>query len=159
MKLERRGSADADFMPVVMSSLVTVGYNRFLFNVYDASYRQLASPDVAGRVDFYALERDPDTPAWRTGATYLSSGLGRGLYRTEVEFDCLGEWGAEVGRWRVDYSESEYFHILSGKSILHDEHGNALELNPGDKVCVPVGFRGEWEVVEPTRKVFVIYEP
>jgi hypothetical protein len=90
------GSPDADFMPVVMSSLVTVGYNRFLFNVYDASYRQLASPDVAGRVDFYALERDPDTPAWRTGATYLSSGLGRGLYRTEVEFDCIGEWGAEI---------------------------------------------------------------
>ena len=70
-----------------------------------------------------------------------------------------GEWGAEVGRWKVDYSESEYFHILSGKSILHDDAGNALELNPGDKVCVPAGFRGEWEVVEPTRKIFVIYEP
>ncbi len=90
------GSPDADFLPVVMSSLVTGGYNRFLFNVYDASYRQLAAPELDSRVDFYALERDPETPAWRTGATYLSSGLGRGLYRTEVEFDCIGEWGAEV---------------------------------------------------------------
>ncbi|MEX1295088.1 MAG: hypothetical protein AB1Z67_02845 [Candidatus Limnocylindrales bacterium] len=102
------GSADADFMPVVMSSLVTGGYNRFLYNVYDASYRQLAAPELASRVDFYALERDPDEPAWRTGATYLSSGLGRGLYRTEVEFDCLGEWGAEVfvegedGEWLAE---------------------------------------------------------
>ena len=90
------GSADAGFLPVVMSSLVTGGYNRFLYNVYDASYRQLAAPEVASRVDFYALERDPEEPAWRTGGTYLSSGLGRGLYRTEVDFDCIGEWGAEV---------------------------------------------------------------
>lgn len=70
-----------------------------------------------------------------------------------------GEWGAEVGSWRVEYSENEYFHILSGRSILRDEQGNELLLEPGDKVCVPAGFKGEWEVVEPTRKVFVIYEP
>jgi hypothetical protein len=29
-------------------------------------------------------------------ASYLSSGLGRGLYRAAVEFDCVGEWGAQV---------------------------------------------------------------
>jgi hypothetical protein len=102
------GSPDADFVPVVMSSLVTGGHNRFLFNVYDASYRQLAAPEIASRVDFYALERDIQEPAWRTGATYLSSGLGRGLYRTEVEFDCIGEWGAEIfvegedGEWLAE---------------------------------------------------------
>ena len=102
------GSADADFLPVVMSSLVTGGYNRFLYNVYDPSYRQMAAPDAASRVEFYALERDPREPVWRAGATYLSSGLGRGLYRTEVEFDCLGEWGAEVflqtadGEWLTE---------------------------------------------------------
>ncbi len=90
------GDADAAFLPVVMSSLLTSGHNRFLYNVLDESYRQLASPDVESRVDFYALERDPQAPAARTGSAYLSSGLGRGLYRAEVEFDCLGEWGAEV---------------------------------------------------------------
>ena len=102
------GSPDADFLPVVMSSLVTGGYNRFLFNVYDTSYRQLAAPELDSRVDFYALERDSAEPAWRTSATYLSSGLGRGLYRTEVEFDCIGEWGAEIffegedGEWLTE---------------------------------------------------------
>ena len=25
-------------------------------------------------------------------------------------------------------------------------------------VCVPAGFEGEWEVLEPTRKIYVIYE-
>ena len=70
-----------------------------------------------------------------------------------------GEWGAEVGCWKVSYSENEYFHILSGKSILRDNAGNEIELNPGDKLCIPAGFEGEWEVLEPTQKIFVIYEP
>jgi len=69
-----------------------------------------------------------------------------------------GEWGAEVGCWRVKYTEHEYFHILSGKSIIRDTQGNEVELNPGDKFCVPAGFEGEWEVLEPTRKIYVIYE-
>ncbi len=90
------GSADADFLPIVMSSLITYGHNRFLYNVLDGSYRQLAAAEVPSRVDFYAIERDPAVPHARAGAAYLSSGLGRGLYRTEVDFDCVGEWGAEV---------------------------------------------------------------
>ncbi|KZX58323.1 transcriptional regulator [Halioglobus sp. HI00S01] len=70
-----------------------------------------------------------------------------------------GEWGAEEGCWKVAYSENEYFHILTGKSILRDSAGHEVELNPGDKLCIPAGFEGEWEVLEPTTKVFVIYEP
>ena len=70
-----------------------------------------------------------------------------------------GEWGAEVGCWKVSYTENEYFHILSGKSILRDNAGNVIGLNAGDKLCVPAGFEGEWEVIEPTQKIFVIYEP
>ncbi|CAM3837355.1 cupin domain-containing protein [Parendozoicomonas haliclonae] len=70
-----------------------------------------------------------------------------------------GEWGAEVGCWKVRYTENEYFHILSGKSIIRDNQGNEQVLTAGDKVCVPAGFEGEWEVVEPTQKIYVIYEP
>ncbi|MCB1710459.1 MAG: DUF861 domain-containing protein [Halioglobus sp.] len=69
-----------------------------------------------------------------------------------------GEWGAETGCWKVRYTENEYFHILSGKSILRDLQGGEMVLEPGAKVCVPAGFEGEWEVLEPTRKVYVIYE-
>ncbi len=70
-----------------------------------------------------------------------------------------GEWGAGVGCWRVSYTENEYFRILEGRSVLRDRQGNELQLGPGDQVCIPAGFEGEWEVLEPTRKVFVIYEP
>ena len=90
------GGEEARFLPVVISSLVTTGPNRFLYNVLDTSYRQLAAPGIASSVDFYALERDAETPVGRADAAYLSSGLGRGLYRASVDFDCVGEWGAEV---------------------------------------------------------------
>ena len=90
------GGAEAAFLPVVQSSLISVGPSRFLYNVLDEGYRQLAAPDVPSHVDFYALERDPETPAASVEASYLASGLGRGLYRASVDFDCVGEWGAEI---------------------------------------------------------------
>jgi hypothetical protein len=93
---ELTSSVDPAFVPVLVSSLVTVGPNRFLYNVVDATYRQLAAPNVASETAFYALERDPEEPVVSSQADYLSSGLGRGLYRTAVSFDCAGEWGAEV---------------------------------------------------------------
>ena len=90
------GDGDEAFLPVVQSSLISVGPSRFLYNVLDAGYRQLAAPDVPSHVDFYALERDPETPAASVEASYLASGLGRGLYRAAVDFDCVGEWGAQI---------------------------------------------------------------
>jgi hypothetical protein len=92
------------FVPVVQSALLTIGPNRFLFNVLDPTFRQLASPDAASRVDFFDLGRDPETPVASREATYLASGLGRGLYRTMMDFDRAGDWGAEISFERSDGS-------------------------------------------------------
>ncbi len=70
-----------------------------------------------------------------------------------------GLWEAEPGRWRVEYSEDEFCQILSGHSILHDAQGGQQHLRPGDNFVIPAGFRGEWEVMETTRKIYVIYQP
>lgn len=69
-----------------------------------------------------------------------------------------GLWEAEPGCWRIKYTEQEYMHILEGKSILRDKEGNEMYLTAGMKVVMPAGFEGEWEVVEHTKKVYVIYE-
>jgi len=98
------GGAEARFLPMVASSLVTVGPSRFLYNVLDSAYRQLAAPDIGSTVEFYAIERDPDTPTERVEAAYLSAGLGRGLYRASTAFDCVGEWGAEISITQADGS-------------------------------------------------------
>ena len=70
-----------------------------------------------------------------------------------------GTWASEVGRWKIAYTEEEYCEILAGESIITDEHGNAVTVTKGDRFVVPRGFTGTWEVVVPTRKTFVIYEP
>ncbi len=100
------GGAEASFLPMVASSLVTVGPSRFLYNVLDASYKQLAAPDVASSIEFYAIERDPVNPSQRVDAAYLAAGVGRGLYRAAVEFDCVGEWGAEITLALADGSQA-----------------------------------------------------
>ena len=96
------GGGDAEFVPIVMTSIVTVGPTRFLFGLSDAGLEPLGSPEVEAAIDFYALERDPDDPVASIDAAYLDTGLGHGLYRAAVDFDCVGEWGAEVSATFAD---------------------------------------------------------
>lgn len=101
-------SQDVEILPIVMSSLVTVGPGRFLYNVTDADYQIIASPEIPTAVSFYAIERDPESPAFEVEGAYLDTQLGRGLYRASAEFDCAGEWGAEVSvRYPDGHSASE----------------------------------------------------
>jgi uncharacterized cupin superfamily protein len=70
-----------------------------------------------------------------------------------------GLWSSEVGKWRIAYTEEEYCQILHGSSIITDADGNALTVSAGDSLVVPRGFVGTWEVLVPTQKIYVIYEP
>ncbi len=67
-----------------------------------------------------------------------------------------GIWESTPGAWRVSYDEWEYCRILSGHSILTEEGGTPVELRAGDSFILRPGFQGIWEVVETTRKDFVI---
>ncbi|AEG52798.1 MULTISPECIES: cupin domain-containing protein [Sinorhizobium] len=67
-----------------------------------------------------------------------------------------GIWEATPGKWRIVYDEWEYFHILSGHSIVTEEGGVPLHLRAGDSLVLRPGFKGTWEVVETTRKDYVI---
>lgn len=67
-----------------------------------------------------------------------------------------GIWQSTPGKWRVVYEEWEYFHILEGHSILTEEGGAPVDLKAGDRMVVRPGFVGTWEVVETTRKDYVI---
>ncbi|MDA8752531.1 cupin domain-containing protein [Halieaceae bacterium] len=69
-----------------------------------------------------------------------------------------GFWESDVGKWSINYTEEETCHLIAGISIVTDEEGNATELRAGDNFVIPKGFRGTWEVVEPTRKLYAIFE-
>ena len=67
-----------------------------------------------------------------------------------------GIWESTPGKWRIAYDEWEFCHILSGVSVITEEGGAARRVSTGDSFVIRPGFRGTWEVVETTRKEYVI---
>ena len=71
---------------------------------------------------------------------------------------CAGVWHSEVGKWRIAYTEEEYCELLEGVSVVTDQQGRAVTLVAGSRFVIPRGFIGSWEVLEPTRKRFVLFD-
>ena len=69
-----------------------------------------------------------------------------------------GIWESEPGKWRIEYTEHEFCHIIEGESVIADEAGNETRVRAGDAFVIPAGFKGTWEVVRKTRKHYAIYE-
>lgn len=67
-----------------------------------------------------------------------------------------GIWEATPGKWRIVYEEWEYLSVLSGYSIVTEDGGEAHHLHAGDRMVLRPGFSGSWEVVETTRKDYVV---
>lgn len=67
-----------------------------------------------------------------------------------------GIWQSTPGKWRIEYDEWEFCHILSGVSVIAEEGGEARTVRAGDSFILRPGFRGSWEVLETTRKEYVI---
>lgn len=67
-----------------------------------------------------------------------------------------GIWQSTPGKWRISYEEWEYFHVLEGHSVVTEDGGEPVHLKPGNRMILRPGFKGTWEVVETTRKDYVI---
>ena len=67
-----------------------------------------------------------------------------------------GIWEATPGKWRIEYDEWEFCHILSGVSVIAEDGGETRTVKAGDSFVLRPGFKGSWEVLETTRKEYVI---
>ena len=67
-----------------------------------------------------------------------------------------GIWEATPGKWRISYDEWEFCHILSGVSVIAEDGGEARTVKAGDSFILRPGFKGSWEVLETTRKEYVV---
>ncbi|MCC0062504.1 MAG: cupin domain-containing protein [Defluviimonas sp.] len=67
-----------------------------------------------------------------------------------------GIWESTPGKWRISYDEWEYCRILQGRSVITADDGTEYPLQAGDSFILRPGFRGTWEVLETTRKDYVI---
>jgi uncharacterized protein len=98
--------------------------------------------EVAKPAEGRLISGDPLLTTWNVEETH------GGLY--------AGIWEATPGKWRIEYDEWEFCHILSGVSVVTEEGGAAHTVRAGDSFVLRPGFRGTWEVVETTRKEYVI---
>ncbi len=69
-----------------------------------------------------------------------------------------GIWESTPGRWRIRYTENEFCHLTRGRIRIADAAGGEWTFKAGDSFVIPAGFAGTWEVIEPTAKLYVIYE-
>lgn len=100
-------------IPVLASSELAKGPNRFLFSLTDPQGALLAAPDVEVGLEFYDVDSDPEAVAFEADSRFLWAIEGvRGLYAADVEFPDDGRWATRFhatfpdGRTetvRVDY--------------------------------------------------------
>jgi uncharacterized cupin superfamily protein len=70
----------------------------------------------------------------------------------------VGTWSGTTGSWRIRYTENEFCHLLEGAVRLTSSLGKSWLFRKGASFVVPAGFSGTWEVVEPARKLYAIFE-
>ncbi len=88
---------------------------------------------------------DPLQRAWN----YFSSADGR---------FSAGIWECAVGKWRVIFTENEFCELLAGEIFVTGDDGSERLWRAGDAFVSPSGFTGYWDVRQPARKYYVIYE-
>ncbi|EEG08350.1 cupin domain-containing protein [Pseudogulbenkiania ferrooxidans] len=67
-----------------------------------------------------------------------------------------GTWRSTPGKWHAFTDRDEFCYIISGHVRLIAADGSAQAFKTGDAFLIPNGFRGYWEVLEPTTKHFMI---
>jgi len=119
---------------------------------------ETASPSI---VDFAAVK--PETTPSKPPADRLLSGspeqVARNYFSDSTGRFFAGVWESTPGRWRVRYTENEFCHITRGRVRIEDASGYSRTFGSGAYFVIPSGFEGVWEVIEPTTKLYVIYEP
>jgi len=69
----------------------------------------------------------------------------------------VGYWTCTPGSFPyVKKSYTEGFHVLEGVFFLTNEDGSSQRCVAGDTIVLPHGWSGQWDVIEPVKKVWVI---
>jgi uncharacterized protein len=109
------------------------------------------------RFDLAAIPAEDAGPA----PDRILAGAPKASYKLAAEHEggrlSAGLWESSPGSWRVAYTEWEFFQVLRGACELIGDDGERLTLRTGDAVVVEPGFTGQFIVLEPMAKHFVVY--
>ncbi|MEQ9946301.1 cupin domain-containing protein [Pectobacterium aroidearum] len=71
----------------------------------------------------------------------------------------VGVWESTPGKWRFANTHWEFFRVLAGVSILTEDVTEIIQtVRAGDSLLLRPGFSGTWEVIDTTRKEYVVRE-
>ncbi|MDB5665554.1 cupin domain-containing protein [Cypionkella sp.] len=71
----------------------------------------------------------------------------------------IGIWECTPGRFTADRTASaEFCHFISGQVEMTHPDGSTQKFGPGDAIALPLGWKGEWRVIEQVRKLYVIMQ-
>ncbi|GJE26909.1 cupin domain-containing protein [Methylobacterium organophilum] len=81
------------------------------------------------------------------------------VYRNADGSVSAGIWTCQPGKWRIDFKQDEFVHILEGEVVVTDGDGRAKTYRAGDAFVTPAGFSGTWDVRRPVKKYFSLGGP
>ena len=71
----------------------------------------------------------------------------------------MGIWESTQANIPSDWPYDEFMYVIQGQILMTDEHGNTYEINPGEGIIVPTGWKGNFSVPEGVSKIWAIYDP
>jgi uncharacterized cupin superfamily protein len=111
-------------------------------------------PALVSHRDALALQLQPDEPVAVVRGDPRASVLE--LYRDDV-VEC-GVWEVTPGEFAGENDGfGEHMHVLCGDATVTSEDGATVELRPGVSFVARAGWRGNWDVRETVRKIYVIW--
>lgn len=94
-----------EILPLLVSSEITKGPNRFLFSLTDRQNKLIAAPDLSVHLVFYDVDTAEDTPVFEADARFFWSIENEaGLYVASVDFPDAGRWGT---RFEATFPDGE----------------------------------------------------
>lgn len=106
-----------------------------------------------------ALEPWPPFPPEECLGGNPNGHRGMVLYRSPDKLYSVGVWECPPAKLRVPYEGTEFGHVLKGKARLTNlGTGQVQTIGAGDHFFIPFGATVLWEVLEPFRKVYTMYE-
>lgn len=71
----------------------------------------------------------------------------------------MGLWESSNADIPSDWPYDEFMYVIKGQIVMTDESGNAYEINPGEGIIVPTGWKGTFKVPDGVVKIWAIYDP
>jgi uncharacterized cupin superfamily protein len=86
----------------------------------------------------------------------VSRSSGRLLWKGEGGRPEVGLWVCTPGRWRLAIPADELCHFVAGRAVYRSDDGEVIEVGPGTVVHFRQGWRGECDVIETLRNLYML---